>query len=190
MCIPNLLKAILYLLVIVGRYSQLSYLLQAFNNTRHDYEIQLESGSVIKQCEDDGLENIPQVLYHVGIIVTLKVTTTPVLAHASPVHVAMRACLAHPFVLGVASCFETIAAMLCNSVHIMSACVVTLCSVVTLCRVATLCHEYLYTAFEIRQHVRDSPSMSSPLVCKQHIWLRGRQVHLVRMWYLCLRLMW
>ena len=61
-----MLKAILYLLVIVGRYSQLSYLLQAFNNTRHDYEIQLESGSVIKQCEDDGQENIPQVLYHVS----------------------------------------------------------------------------------------------------------------------------
>lgn len=46
------------------------YFLQAFNNTKHDYEIQLENGSIIKDCPDEPQDSIPQALYHVSFIRT------------------------------------------------------------------------------------------------------------------------
>lgn len=45
--------------------------LQAFNNTRHDYEITLEPNSVIEVCEDDE-RAIPKMQYHVRASSSLK----------------------------------------------------------------------------------------------------------------------
>ena len=40
--------------------------MQAFNNTRHDFEIQLENASVVQLCEDEPQDAIPRAVYHVG----------------------------------------------------------------------------------------------------------------------------
>ena len=39
--------------------------MQQFNNTRHDFEIQLENASVVQPCEDEPQDSIPRALYHV-----------------------------------------------------------------------------------------------------------------------------
>lgn len=39
--------------------------MQQFNNTRHDFEIQLENASVIQLCEDEPQDAIPRAVYHV-----------------------------------------------------------------------------------------------------------------------------
>lgn len=36
----------------------------AYNNTRHDFEIQLENASVVQLCEDEPQEAIPRAVYH------------------------------------------------------------------------------------------------------------------------------
>lgn len=36
----------------------------AFNNTRHDFEIQLENASVVQLCEDEPQDAIPRAVYH------------------------------------------------------------------------------------------------------------------------------
>ena len=40
--------------------------MQQFNNTRHDFEIQLENASVVQLCEDEPQDSIPRALYHVS----------------------------------------------------------------------------------------------------------------------------
>jgi hypothetical protein len=44
--------------------------MQQFNQTNHDFEIQLERDSIIEPCADDGdAQAIPDIQYHVSYVV-------------------------------------------------------------------------------------------------------------------------
>ena len=47
--------------------------LQAFNNTRHDFEIQLENASVVQPCDDEPEDAIPNALYHVCLLLLSEI---------------------------------------------------------------------------------------------------------------------